>query len=612
MTNRSALATESETMPENPLTYQDKLASLRQEINRQELNGFICPRTDEYQNEFLAACDERLAWLTGFTGSAGTVIVLEEGAVTLSDARYTLQMKDQIDASLYETADVSDISPGEWVAANAKAGQVIGYDPRLHTPRQIETLHAAVDKAGITLKSVEHNPVDAIWTGRPEKPAAPVIMFPEDLAGQSTKEKRELIAHVVRETDARCCVISRGDSVSWLLNMRGNDMDYSPLTLSCALVYEDSSIDWFIEESRVSSELRASLGPAVMLFPPEELEERLSRAHGRSVMIDRSSSNAWFEETLKSYAVGIIDHKDPCIAPKAIKTGQEQNAIKQAHIREGVALTRLLKWLDEQGASGITELDVADKLEQFRKAEPSYRGQSFATIAGFGPNGAIIHYRPEEQTNRKLENGSLLLLDAGGQYLGQGIAGTTDMTRTIAIGKPSQQMCEDYTAVLKGHIAVARARFPMGTKGVQVDALARSPLWDAGIDYAHGTGHGVGCFLCVHEEAASISPRGETPFEAGMLISNEPGCYHEGQYGIRLENLVFVRQGARCKSTGKSMLQFETITNAPFAPSLIISEHLEADEKEWLNTYHKTVIETLSPYLDNAEKLWLANQCQAV
>lgn len=613
MTQRSALAPDNrETMPENTPADQEKLTCLREEIHRQELNGLLLPRTDEYQSEFLAPYAEHLSWLTGFTGSAGYAAILEDQAVIMSDGRYTLQLKEQVDTRLYQLADSTETSPGQWLVQNALGKKaVIGYDPWLHTPKQLEALREKLEGTDITLKAVTHNPLDAVWSSRPERQSEPVILFPEDLTGQSVAEKRELIAHTVRETNARCCVIGNADSVCWLLNIRGNDVPYTPVALSFALVYEDASVDWFIEESRVPAAVRDHLGPAVRIFAREELEERLSRAHGRSVMLDRTTTCAWFEETLLGYAAQITHHKDPCKKHKAIKTPAEQDAIREAHLREGVALVRLLKWIDKSEKT-LDEIEVSDKLEEFRKLEPAYRQPSFPTIAGAGENGAIIHYGPDEKSNATLKTGQLFLLDAGGQYLGQGVAGTTDMTRTICIGKPTEQMRQDYTSVLKGHIAVSKACFPQGTKGVQIDALARAPLWLQQKDYKHGTGHGVGCYLGVHEDAASISPRGQEPFEPGMLISNEPGYYSEGEYGIRIENLMFVKDAEGSKTPRTKSLCFETITFVPYARNLIVAEELSKDEKSWLNEYNKQVLNNLKDRLSEDEAAWLKQQVKEI
>lgn len=387
------------------------------------------------------------------------------------------------------------------------------------------------------------------------------------------------------------------------------DVDYSPLVLSYAVIHEDNSLDWFVEARKISSEMRDHPGGGVRIVSSERIEEKLKTFHGKTVWLDRTNSCAWFEERLKEAGAVILDRKDPCIAMKALKTAKEQAALRRAHIRDGVAVTRFLKWLDAQKSlASLTEMDVEEKLEEFRALDPAFRGPSFGTIAGAGPNGAVIHYRATEKTNRVLDRDSLLLIDSGGQYLGDDTAGTTDITRTVAIGTPSGEMRENFTRVLKGHIALARARFPEGTTGMQLDTLARRPLWEAGLDYAHGTGHGVGVYLGVHEEAAPISPRGNIALAPGMLISNEPGYYREGAYGIRIENLVLVREDGLCESTGRKMLCFETVTLAPLERALIVPEMLEREEKVWLNGYFERLQEMLGPLLDNDTRQWLTAQ----
>lgn len=582
---------------------------LRREINRQKADGLILPRTDEFQSEFLAPCSGRLEWLTGFTGSAGAAVILADRAVVLSDSRYTIQLRQQVDGALYETADSMETPPGIWLARQGIRDLTIGYDPWLHTPRQLEKIREDLSGISIRLQAMEANPVDAVWAGRPAFPDAPVSLFPDEIAGRSAAEKRERIALDVRGAGAQACVLTAGDSICWLLNVRGADVEFSPLVLSYALLHGDGSVDWFVDETKVSGAVRKKLGAAVRVVPPEGLRGALAAMQGQKVWLDRRSAPAAIEDILLAHGAEVLDRKDPCVLPKALKTREEQAAIRQAHIHDGVAVVRFLKWLDEHEAPGdLTEIGVAEKLEDFRKGAPCYKGPSFGTIAGAGPNGAIVHYRASAETDRVLDRDSLLLIDSGGQYEG----GTTDITRTVAIGAPTQEMRENYTRVLRGHIAVAKARFPEGTRGVQIDALARAPLWAAGLDYGHGTGHGVGCYLCVHEEAASISPRGEEPFQAGMLISNEPGYYKEGAYGIRIENLVLVREEGKILHDGRAMLGVETVTLAPFDPRLIVSEMLTEEETLWLRAYSEQIRMTLDPFLDADERIWLARQTSAI
>lgn len=581
----------------NMSAISQKLSALREVLQKEGVGGFIVPRTDEYQGEYVPPCAERLRWLTGFTGSAGTAIVLADRAVVMSDGRYTIQLKQQVDADLFELADSTQVSPAQWMAANA-GGRTIGYDPRLHTPREVK----AWEDKGIAMKPLAANPLDAVWADRPAAPAATVEIFPMTYAGQSAADKLDDIANTIEARKAQAALVTLPDSIAWLLNIRAADIAHIPVALSYGIVSADGMFDWFIDAARVPAGVMESFGNRVSLRGPEDIGTALEAFSGKRVMVDERRTSVWFTERLKSASAEIIDAKDPCIAPKARKNRAEQAAMRTAHVRDGVAVTKFLKWISKEGPrEKLTELDAEAKLEEFRRMAPEYRDSSFDTIAGFGPNGAIVHYRADEKTNRAIEMWNLLLLDSGAQYMD----GTTDITRTIAIGTPTDAMKTHYTLVLKGHIAVSSARFPAGTTGAQIDALARAPLWQHNLDYAHGTGHGVGCYLSVHEEAASLSPRGVEPVEAGMIISNEPGYYREGEYGIRIENLVLCREDGTCVSTGKPMLAFETLTLAPYDRHLIAADMLTPDEKFWLGTYHKRVYAELSPHLDEETREWL-------
>ncbi len=572
-------------MPENHNKYQERLVKLRNEIKKHGLDGFISLRTDEFQGEFLAPYAERLSWLTGFTGSAGAAVILQKKAVVLSDGRYTIQLKNQVDSSLYLTEDITQISTGQWLSEHAKAGDKIGYDMWLYTRKQIDNIR---EKAGdIKLIPMDFNLIDNIWTDQPAKPSSAITIFPDEVAGRSSREKRASIAKDIKTKDCKACLITLSDSICWLLNVRGGDIDYSPLVLSYALLYANGSLDWFINRA-----VNISMSDNVRIFPMDEMAARIKQIEGR-IWLDSSCAPLWFE----NLGIDIFDSEDPCILPKSIKSKPEQEAIRQAHIHDGVAMVKFLKWLDETDEP-LSELSVEVKLDSYRKENPSYKGASFATIAGFADHGAIVHYRADEQSNKSITGNGLLLVDSGGQYEW----GTTDITRTIAIGAPSLEMRENYTRVLKGHIALASASFDKGTIGRKIDALARAPLQDAGLDYAHGTGHGVGCYLCVHEIAANISPRGEREFAAGMLISNEPAYYKEGEYGIRIESLVLVQENEGGK------LYFETVTLAPFDPKLIITDMLDDREKQWLSQYSKQIYEKLSPFLNDDELTWLRSQ----
>lgn len=578
------------------ISQAEKLSALRAILKSENVEGFIIPRADEYQGEYVPASSDRLRWFTNFTGSAGMAIVLKNNAVVMSDGRYTIQLKQQVDTELFELADSTKVTAAVWLSANAPEG-IIGYDPRLHTPREIKNWM----EKGVLLKPLSSNPVDAIWKDRPEAPSAKVESFPMVYAGVSAQDKLDQVAQKVREKKCDAAIIALPDSIAWLLNIRSTDIPHNPVALSYAILGSDGTLDWFIDEARVPDEVKSSFGNRVSILAPEELQDALAGLKGK-ILVDERRTSVWFFEQLKKGAAEYIDDKDPCIALKARKNRAEQNAMRTAHVRDGVAVTKFLKWISTAALrENLTELDAEAKLEEFRREAPEYRDSSFDTIAGFGPNGAIVHYRATPETNATIETWNLLLLDSGAQYKD----GTTDITRTIAIGQPSQKMREHYTLVLKGHIAVASARFPQGTTGAQIDALARAPLWQHNLDYAHGTGHGVGCYLSVHEESSSISPRGMDAVEEGMILSNEPGYYKEGEYGIRTENLLLVKEAGMCEATGKTMLAFETITYAPFDKNLIVMEMLSKDEEFWLSTYHKNVVSILSPHLDVETQEWL-------
>lgn len=578
-------------------SHADKLSALRDALQKEGVEGFIIPRADEYQGEYVPDSANRLHWVSGFTGSAGVAIVLQNKAAVLSDGRYTIQLKQQVDPELFELGDSTKISAADWIAANAD-GAVIGYDPRLHTPRDL----AAFKKNSIRLKPVSANPLDAVWEGRPAAPAARVELFPMSSAGMAAQEKLDQVAQALREKDCDAALIALPDSIAWLLNVRANDIPHIPVPLSYAILRNDGTLDWFIHEGRIPQDVRASFGNRVMILPPDAMEQSLEAFNGKRILVDERRTAVWFTDVLKRHGAEIVDLKDPVIALKARKNKAEQESMRAAHIRDGVAMVKFLKWFSEHAPrETLTEIDAQDKLEEFRREAPEYRDSSFDTIAGFGANGAIVHYRASEESNARIERWNMLLLDSGAQYAD----GTTDITRTIAVGEPTQEMKENFTLVLKGHIAVATARFPFGTTGAQIDTLARMPLWQRGLDYAHGTGHGVGCYLSVHEEAASISMRGTDPIEPGMVLSNEPGYYKEGEYGIRIENLLLARADGVCGTTGKQMVAFETLTFAPIDKNLVVPEMLSADEQFFLANYHKQVFAKLSPYLDPATLEWL-------
>lgn len=577
---------------------KQKLESLRLQLTASGLDGFIVPRMSEYQGEFVAAYAERLEWLTGFTGSAGTALVLKDRAAILTDGRYTLQLAQQADGALYEFEDIAQTPVGRWLVDNAGPGAVVGYDPWLMSVKQVEQIEKVLAEKEITLVAIQCNPIDALWENRPSFPMKKAEIFAERFAGISAAEKIKLVCETLKKENLSACMITLPDSLAWMLNVRGGDVEHTPVVLSFGILHEHGRVEWFVHREKINADVRKHLGAHVEIISPDKISERIAALDGK-VGLDFSRSPAWFRQALGERAVNL---KDPCIEPKSIKNKAEQESLRAAHIRDGAALVNFLYWLD-MNKSKITELDVVAKLEEFRRRDNSYCGPSFSTISGWGANGAIVHYRATEDTNAPIDPPGLLLLDSGGQYND----GTTDITRTIAIGSPTDEMRMAFTLVLKGHIAVANAKFPEGTTGAQIDALARAPLWAANLDYAHGTGHGVGCFLSVHEESASLSPRGVDPVKPGMFLSNEPGYYKTGAFGIRIENLILVREDGK-NSNGQGMLYFETFSLAPIDRRLIKAEMLSVTEIQWINQYHAQVIETLSPRLEAPVRDWLALQ----
>ncbi len=593
-------------MTANTSLYADRLHALRRELAAQGVDGFLIPRGDEFMGENVPACAERLRWISGFTGSAGCAIVLADRAAVLSDGRYTIQLKQQVDSGLFALVDITRTSIAAWLDEHAP-GKIIGFDPRLHSVADIGKL----EDRDIAVKALDRNPLDAVWRDRPAPPAAKVTVFPDRFAGTNAKDKIDDIAAQLRAGEAGAAVITLPDSIAWLLNIRGGDVAHTPVPLSYAIIRADGSVQLFIDAAKLDDAVRGHLGNRVHVAAPDTLERELIALakSGKTVWFDEARGSYWFKMILEAAGATLANKKDPCIAPKSRKSLAEQNAMRSAHIRDGAAMVTFLCWLEREAPGGAqSELSVEKTLTEIRARAKEYKKTSFDTIAGFGPNGAIVHYRAGEDTNRTITAPGILLIDSGAQYED----GTTDITRTVAIGTPDDEQKRHYTLVLKAHIAVSRARFPAGTTGAQVDALARAPLWQEGLDYAHGTGHGVGCYLSVHEEAASISPRGRDALEPGMIISNEPGYYREGHYGIRTENLVLVVETGTCAETGKAMLGFETITLCPYDARLIDPTLLDAGEKEWLRAYHRRLCATLAPLVGPEEQAFLARHTDEI
>jgi Xaa-Pro aminopeptidase len=583
----------------------ERLSALRAELARRGVQGFLVPRADEHQGEYVPPSAARLAWLTGFTGSAGLAVVLHGRAALFVDGRYTLQARNEVEASLYEQRHLTESPAGEWIAEALRPGETLGYDPRFHTVPEIERLEAAAAKAGGSLRPLDDNPLDTIWRDRPAPPCAPVVPHELCFAGRSSDEKRREIAAQMATGRVDAAVLTAPDSIAWLLNIRGGDVPYTPLPLSFAILHGDGAVDLFIDERKLANGTRAFLGNAVHVERPEEFGpalEALGRRDKR-VLADPSHVSAWVFDRLKSGGAQIHRGPDPCLLPKACKNPVELAGSRAAHLRDGVALTKFLAWLAAAAPRGnLREIAVSDRLEEFRRTGEHFQGLSFPTISGAGANGAIVHYHAQPASERALEAGSFYLVDSGAQYLD----GTTDVTRTIAIGEPSPEMRDRFTRVLKGHIALAMCRFPKGTTGSQLDALARHALWQVGGDYDHGTGHGVGSYLSVHEGPQRISkvPNAQALLP-GMIVSDEPGYYRAGAYGIRIENLVVVTE-VEGESADRPLFCFETLTLAPIDRNAIEPALMSDEEINWLDAYHARVRDELTPRLDTATAAWLA------
>jgi Xaa-Pro aminopeptidase len=581
-----------------------RLAALRAELARRNLSGLYLPLTDEYQSEYLPMRAQRLSWLTGFTGSAGSVAVLADKAAVWSDGRYTLQLAQQVDGRLFEHLHSTDNPPTDWLKANLKKGDRFAYDPWLHAEGMVKRLQEACTAAGAELVAVDSNPIDAVWTDQPPPPLGPVRVQDLTLAGQSSADKRAAIAAAAKTAGADAVVLTLPESIAWLLNIRGSDVPHTPLPLSMALLHADGAVDLYIDDRKLDAAVRQHLGD-VRLHAADAFTAALTAlgAAHKSVQVDPATAAAYVLQRLEQAGARLVRAEDPCLLPKACKTAAELDGTRAAHRRDGAAVSKFLAWLDTQAArGGVDEMAAAQKLQDFRRLSNELRDLSFTTISGAGPNGAIVHYRVTPETNRLLEPGNLFLVDSGGQYPD----GTTDITRTIAIGEPTAEMRDRYTRVLKGHIALATAKFPEGTSGQQLDALARKPLWEIGLDYDHGTGHGVGAYLSVHEGPQRIAKMGSpVALKPGMIISNEPGYYKTGAYGIRIENLVTVRVETDKAENGKRWLGFETITRAPFDRRLIDLTLLTAAEVAWVDAYHALVWHDIADLLDDAARDWL-------
>jgi len=592
-------------------SYADRLKALREQLKADQLDGFVVPLTDEHMSEYVGSYAQRLAWLTGFEGSAGSAVVLPQEAAIFVDGRYTLQVRSQVDGKDWSYQSVPETSVADWLKDHAPQGARIGYDPWLHSRDWVRKATEALAARGAELVAVEQNPIDTVWPDRPEASKAHLAVQPEKYTGRSSADKRQEIADWLTAQGADAAVLSALDSIAWAFNVRGQDVSRTPVALAFALVRSDGTADLFVNPEKISPEVRQHLGNGVRLHDRNAFEAALRELKGQTVAVDPERAVAAIFEALDKAGAKIIPVRDPTILPKAIKNAVEIAGQKSAQYRDGAAIARFLRWVETEAPKGnVDELKASDRLEALRREDPQLRDLSFDSISGAGPNGAIVHYRSSEKTNRKLEMNSIYLIDSGGQYLD----GTTDITRTVVVGEPTDEMRDRFTRVLKGHIAVATAVFPKGTRGTQLDSFARRPLWEAGLDYAHGTGHGVGSFLSVHEGPQRISPAGsaqaggDEPLRAGMILSNEPGYYKTGEYGIRIENLVLVVDKP-IEGAEKETLGFETLTFAPIERRLVDVSMLSDAELGWLNNYHADVLEKIGARLEGEDKTWLERQC---
>jgi Xaa-Pro aminopeptidase len=590
--------------PAAPSATAPRVAQLRAELARRGLAGFIVPRTDRFQNEYLPPSEERLAWLTGFTGSAGVAIVLADRAIIFVDGRYTLQVRDQIDPQLFAVEHLVDTPPETWLEANLAAGAKLGYDPWLHTVEGAEKLAKACVAAGATLLATDPNPIDAIWTDRPAPPVGPVTLHDLRFAGEPAAAKLDRIRAEIARLKSDALVVSNPQDVAWALNIRGADVAHTPLPLAFAIVPREGRASLYVDGRKLANTVRDALEGLLDVREPTAFAGDLAAlgAAERNLRLDQATAADALAKLVTQAGGKVARGPDPIAPMKAVKNDTEIAGTRAALVRDGAAVVRFLCWLDGASRSGtLTEIDAVTALETFRRDTAALKDVSFPTISGAGPNGAIVHYRVTRKTNRRIEPGELFLIDSGAQYED----GTTDITRTVAIGAPSDEMRARFTRVLKGHIAIATAVFPDGTTGAQLDSFARQALWAAGLDFDHGTGHGVGSYLSVHEGPASISKRGAAALKRGMILSNEPGYYKTGAYGIRIENLVLVREAPAVAGAEKPLNAFETLTLAPIDRRLVEPALLTLDELGWLDAYHVRVAETLSPLVDADTRAWL-------
>lgn len=583
-----------------------RLAALRGLLKDRGLDGLIVPRTDAYQNEYVPAAEERLAWLTGFTGSAGTAVVLQDKAALFVDGRYSIQARDQVDGEAFGFVDVTAQPPSQWLRAQLKAGQRLGYDPWLQTPASTASLEKACADAEATLVAVIENPIDTLWTGRPGERSEPIVIHPQEWAGETTDDKLERVRAAIREHEGDCLLLTDPHTVAWLFNIRGGDVAHTPLPMARAIVPLEGRPTLFVTQEKLSGSVRESLDKLTDIAEPDHIVTAVNALGGDKarVILDPAQAPMALASRLTEAGARPVHAADPVTKLKAIKNAAEREGARAAHKRDAVALCRFLAWLDRRApGDSLTEIDAAIALENFRAETGRLKEISFPTISAAGPNAALPHYRVTEASNRAITSG-LFLIDSGGQYED----GTTDVTRTVVIGEATPDMRDLFTRVLKGHIAIATLRFPHGTTGAHIDAFARRALWDIGTDFDHGTGHGVGSYLSVHEGPQRISKTGSVKLEPGMILSNEPGYYREGAFGIRIENLILVRE-APLPEAERPMLDFETLTLAPIDRRAIALDLLTREEWAWINDYHARVLDEIGPELDIEARNWLIAAC---
>jgi len=588
----------------DPSKGKERIATLRAELARRKLDGFIVSSADQHQNEYVPASEKRLAWLTGFSGSAGIAVVLADKAALFVDGRYTLEARAQVDISVLSIEHLVERPPEEWIANNLNSGANFGYDPFRTTIDVVEKLSKACERARGKLVATETNPVDAIWKDRPEPPLAKVVLHDRIFAGEDAEEKIKRICTELRNSQLNALVLSDPASVAWTFNIRGTDLAHTPLPISWAIVPREGTPFLFIDARKLSNRTRDTLSKRAAVQEPEDFDVILTKLarDSKIIRLDRATASRHLADVIEKSGGIVSNGTDPVTRMKAIKNAVEIDGARAAHKRDGAALTKFLAWLDREAPKGkLAEIDAVAALETFRRETGRLKDISFPTIAASGPNGAIVHYRVNLKSNRKLRLNELFLIDSGAQYED----GTTDVTRTIAIGEPSHEMRRRFTLVLKGHIAIARSIFPETTSGAQIDGFARAPLWAAGLDYDHGTGHGVGSYLSVHEGPARISKLGTAKLEAGMILSNEPGYYKSGAYGIRTENLLLIVPGPMPAGGEKKLLEFETLTLAPIDRRLILPNDLTLEEIAWIDKYHWRVRSEIGPLLDAKSREWL-------